>query len=350
MAVVLPKEDKEGDNVAVVTLLSVVVTTLIFGILFLFWGDQILQLLKKSELSSLTGLIVTGIFFNGIYLSMQYLYIRHKEFGGLAKNRIVEAGFTWGGSVLFGFLKFDFMGMFISKISGVIISSILIIKNRGTDIFRNTTLKDVKAVISKYKKFPLVNTPMVLLNTLSLELPVFMISIFFDAKIIGLYALARKVLSLPLNIVGKSFSQVYLQAASEAYNQDRAKLLGIYLETVKKLSLIGIIPVIIAVFSPWIFRFVFGTEWEESGTFLQLMIFWLYFQFVNQPISTTYTIINKQEIGLLLVIGSVILKFTTMYFFSNDAYIMIFALSVVSGIFYIFFNILIYINIKKLET
>jgi O-antigen/teichoic acid export membrane protein len=240
------------------------------------------------------------------------------------------------------------MGLFISKISSAILVSFLILKNRGLQTFTNTSINDIKVVVKKYKKFPLVNTPMVLLNTFSLELPVFMISYFFDAHILGLFALARRVLSIPLNLVGKSFSQVYLQAASEAYNYDRSKLPGIYLETVKKLFLIGLIPVVFALFSPWIFQFVFGSDWKDAGVFLQLMIFWLYFQFVNHPISATYSIINRQEIALWLVVGSVFLKFVTMYYFSQDPFTMIFALSIVSGIFYILFNLIIYINIKNL--
>ena len=348
MAIVLPEEDREANNIAVVMLLSVVATTVIFGILFLLAGDQILELLKKSELSNLTGLIVTGIFFNGVYLSVQYLYIRSKRFGGLSRNRIVEASATGGGSVILGFLKFDYMGMFISKIAGVVVASLLIFKTIGLDTFKNTTAEDIRAVVKKYKKFPLVNTPMVLLNTLSLELPVFMMSIFFDAKIVGLFALSRRVLSIPLNMVAKSVSQVYLQAASEAYNYDKSKLLDIYNNTVKKLMLIGIIPAVLALLSPWIFEYLFGAEWIDSGVFLQLMVFWLYFQFVNHPVSTTFSIIDKQEVALWLVIGTIIFKFVTMYYFSYDPFIMVLALSVVSGIFYILFNLLIYVNIKKL--
>ncbi len=348
-AIVLPKEDSEANTIAVVTLLSVVVTTLIFGILFLLAGEQILELLKKPELSNLTGLIVLGIFFNGIYLSMQYLYIRRKEFGKLSKNRIVEASATGGGSVILGFLKFDYMGIFLSKIAGVVIASLMIFRNTGLNIFKNTGMGEIKAVVKKYKKFPLVNTPMVLLNTLSLELPVFMISIFFDAGIIGLYALARRVLSLPLSMIGRSFSQVYLQAASDAYNQGCEELEKVYISTVKKLALIGIAPVIISLFAPWIFEIVFGPDWVEAGVYLQLMIFWLYFQFINSPISTTYSIINKQEIGLFIILLSIILRFVVMYLFSENAREMILALSLATGVFYIIFNFSIYMTIKKLK-
>lgn len=348
MAIVLPEEDREANNVAVVTLLSVVVTTIIFSILFLAAGESILTLLNKSELSQLTGLIITGVFFNGIYLSMQYLYIRHKEFGGLSKNRIVEAGTTGGGSVLLGFLKFNYMGMFISKIVSVILASLIILKNRGLNTFRGTSVSDIKTVLKKYKKFPLVNTPMTLLNTLSLELPVFMISVFFDARIIGLYALARRVLSLPLSMIGRSFSQVYLQAASEAYNQGGDELKKVYLSTVKKLALIGILPVVVSLFAPYIFAVVFGSEWEEAGVYLQLMIFWLYFQFINSPIATTYSIINKQEIGLFIILISLILRFVVMYIFSDNAREMILALSIVTGVFYMSYNAAIYYQIRKL--
>jgi O-antigen/teichoic acid export membrane protein len=349
LAIVLPKEDKEAQDVAVVTLLSVIATTVIYAVIFLTSGGYILELLKKTELSNLTGLIILGIFFNGLYLSMQYLYIRHKKFGGLAKNRIVEAGATGGGAILLGFFKFDFMGLFISKITGVIAGTLLILKNSGLDVFRQTSLRDVKNVLVKYKKFPLVNTPMTLLNTLSLELPVFMMSIFFDIRVIGLYTLARRVLYLPLSMVGKAFAQVYYQNATEAYQVSSKELIAVFLKTVKNLALIGLIPVIFGVVAPQAFALIFGEDWREGGVYLQLMIFWLYFHFINFPVANTFTIIDKQEIGLGIIIVSLVLRLSAMYYFSDDPFTMILALSIATGLFYIVYIYTIYFSLKKLQ-
>ena len=176
-----------------------------------------------------------------------------------------------------------------------------------------------------------------------------MMAVYFDEATIGLYSLAMRLLVVPLNLLGTSVSRVYFQAASEAYNESPGKLLALYKETVGKLSLIGLAPVVvILVAAPTLVALIFGENWREAGVYMQLLSVALYFRFVNSPISTTFSIIDKQEMALFLTGGSVVIRYLAMYLNSHSPLALITALSVATAIFYAAYNFTIYYFVRKL--
>jgi O-antigen/teichoic acid export membrane protein len=55
--------------------------------------------------------------------------------------------------------------------------------------------------IKRYRKFPLLDSWSSLLNAISWQLPTFILSAFFSAKVVGYYALGMNVLQLPMLLV-----------------------------------------------------------------------------------------------------------------------------------------------------
>ena len=68
-------------------------------------------------------------------------------------------------------------------------------------------------------------------------------------------------------------------------------------------------------------------NWETSGVIMQIMAFGMFFKFITSPISTTFTILNKQEISFYITIFSLILRFFTMLYFNESLVLMLYALS-----------------------
>lgn len=178
-----------------------------------------------------------------------------------------------------------------------------------------------------------------------------MLSRYYGPESVGFYTIAVKLIDSPMNIVAQSVSQVYLKAASDAFNSGKKALRKTYWNTVEKMALIGIVPVIVAaIFSPWVVTIILGAEWKTSGYIVQLLLLMKYVQFINLPVSSTYAIINKQEIALYLVSISIIIRFFAMYFFRYNEFYMITALSVAGALFYVMYNVLIYLSIKNLPS
>ena len=68
---------------------------------------------------------------------------------------------------------------------------------------------------------------------------------------------------------------------------------------------------------------------------MQIMMPWIFFQFVNISVSTTFSVVNRQEVGFLLIVISVLLRYSAMNYWHETAIIQITALSIVASLFYI---------------
>ena len=92
-----------------------------------------------------------------------------------------------------------------------------------------------------------------------------------------------------------------------------------------------------------------GDELTLSGTFMQIMMPWIFFQFVNMPVSTTFSVVNRQGIGFLLIVISVLVRYAVMYYWHETAIIQITALSIVASLFYITYTVSSYLAIKEIK-
>jgi O-antigen/teichoic acid export membrane protein len=171
---------------------------------------------------------------------------------------------------------------------------------------------------------------------LSNQLPLFLLTRFFDAGAAADYGLASRVVSAPMGLIGQSVGQVFYQEASEIKNKN--KPLDDIVKTIyKRLFKIGIIPfIILAAFAPVIFKIVFDSEYETSGQITRIIIPWLFLGFLNAPVSYIITILNKQKTILLYDTGLLISRFVALYsgyYFYNSIMISVLFYSVTGIIF-----------------
>ena len=249
--------------------------------------------------------------------------------------------------IVFGLINPNIVSLFFSYIIGLSTASFIYLKK--SFIFTRPKSEDsLKKIAIKYKKFPIFNSLMVFLNTLSNELPVFFLAQFFSSDKLGLYMLANRLCVIPMNFIGTAIGKVYFQKASEIFNINKQSLLSTYIETTKKLIFIGSIPFIaILVFSPMLIEIIFGEEWIGSALIMQIISISLFFKFITSPIGTTFTVINKQEIAFYLTLLSLIFRFIFMFYFKYSLVSLIWALTVSTSIYYVLYHLLIFISVKK---
>lgn len=347
VAIVLPKDKKKSDEIATLSFLLLAFTTAIFALLFIVLGDTILTLLNASALNNFVFFIIIGIFFTGFYQVTENIVVKNKQFNVLSNNKIFKSLITNGGGITAALIKPTFTGLYSSQLlSNIIVSLTNIYKSKFKLV--KMSKEKITNLFKEYKKFALFNTPLVFINTYSLQLPIFLITFYFGAGTVGLYMIADRLLITPLNVIGQSFQKVYLKEASDAHYKGKGELLKVYKSTVKKLSLIGLAPLIIVfVAAPFAVDLVLGDEWREAGVYMQILMIGFYFRFINSPISSTFSIINKQEIGLIIIIFSLLLRWGAMVMFSQTIYSMLIALTISTSIFYIMYNAVIFYYIKK---
>lgn len=347
MAIALSKSDKEANYVFTLNLILLILTTMLFLVIFYFFSSWILTLLKAKVLEPYVFLLVIGIFLSGLVQIAREILVRNKKFNVIAKNRVAEVGSSQGIAISIGLVSPNFIGLFISQIAGYIISIFLALRYNNLKV--KISLKRLKLVFIKYIDFLKYNTPSVFLNTLSIQLPIFFIAKHFGTEYVGYYMLAIKLIDAPVGVIGGAISQVYYKEAIDRYKVNIYELLELYKSTLKKLLMIILIPsIVLAFFADKLIIFVLGSDWETTGYIITILIIWKFFEFLISPISTTLTVANMQKISfyakLYLSFG---LKLGALLVFNDTFEEMILAISISSAIYYFIFNLLTYYYIRR---
>lgn len=313
LAIMLPKTDEEAANLLCLSLFFVFIITGISVLIIFFAGDVIVNLLNSPELKKYLWLVPVAVFIGGTSLPLNYWNSRTKHFGRLSIARIVSsvvAQTTKLGAGLAGFVS---GGVLIGTgILGQIVSTFVL----GGQIWRddrklfkaNIRWENMIAGLKRYKKFPIITTWSLLLNTLSNQMSIWILAFFFSPIVVGFYAMTRIVLGMPAGLVGGAVAQVFLQKAAEANNYSN-NLSNVVEGVFKRLVSLGIFPFLLLVFiGKDTFIIVFGIRWAEAGVYTQILSLSILFSFIASPISTLFSVLEKQGNGLF---------FNVIFFFTR---------------------------------
>ncbi len=303
LSIMLPKTDEEAANLFGVSLCFVLIITSVTILIIFFAGDIIVRLLNFPELKKYLWLIPISIFVSGLFLALNYWNSRTKHFGRLSIARVVSATTTQATKLAAGFAGYISGGVLIgTSILGNIVSTSILggqIWRDDRQLFKRSVRgKRMIAGLKRYKKFPIFSTWAALLNTVSHQLPTLILAIYFSATVVGFYGLGRLVLGVPMGLVGSAIAQVFFQKAAEAKNRSNEP--SEVVEVVfKRLVSLGIFPfLLLTLIGKDIFIVAFGARWAEAGVYIQILSLWMFFQFISSPISTLFSVLEKQGSAL----------------------------------------------------
>jgi len=327
MVIVIADNEEESRAATLLCFLVVGSMALVFLAGILMGGGALLRHFDAEPIRPYAPLLALGIATSALLVVARNHLIAKKKFSTFSTNSIAQVASTQTFSIGWGFVRPGFLGLFASQILGQVVS-IALAFIRAPIRLRGIGLHRALEVGKKHRKFPLVNTPGVFVNTLGSELPVFLLARFFDASILGFYTLTNRLLNQPMILLGQSVAKVYLGSAAEAERQSEATLLHLYTRTLSKLALLGLIPAaFVMLLAPPAISILLGSEWQAVGRFMQILMVLKYTEFLYAPLSTTFSVIGRQEIGVYLMVTSTVLRAAAMCWFSATPESMLLALA-----------------------
>jgi len=351
MAIMLPDNNKDAFNVVAVSIiLSFIISLIVFvGIFFL--NDEILNFTHQKGVYEYVYFIPLCIFSIGIYQTFNYWSTRLQSYKNNAFSRIAQTSFTGIINIIYGVLQKGTLGLVLGNIGGQIIAALVLAfkaMSQSKTYLKFISQKKIKYTIARYKAHATINTLHVLLdNILSYGIS-FLLVFFFTDAIVGFYSFSFRILKAPLSIIGTAMSQVFFQQANELYNSNQS-IRNLILSIYKKQFLIGIIPfLILFVFAPVLFSFIFGKQWTEAGEVTQILAPWIFLNFLVSPVSSLPVIVNKQKQGFLITLADILLKTAAIAiggYYHN--YVIAFLLLSSSGCLLIIFDLFWYYHIAK---
>lgn len=289
IAIVVPKSDSKASDLFSSGLwLGLFISTLIFIIIF-FFGDEISNIVGGESLGFWIYFVPIMILFFGLLRLGNYFANRNEFYSYMAKAKFLNAVCIVLINVILGFFGFGFEGLILGNLIGIMFAIVYIYFKSGIyntpEIFSFN--KDKYSTAKEFKEYPIYSGSSSFFNGLSLALPVFFLSSYYDASIVGFYAIVNRVLYSPLSFISVSISQVNLKKVTSLIHQNTPILPYLNKLTLGLFSLVAIPMLIIWLYAPSIFSFIFGEEWREAGVFAQILCPAVIIKFVASTLSST---------------------------------------------------------------
>lgn len=302
LAIMLPKTEEDAANITSVCVVLVTLISILTGVVVLFIPEDI-NIFNTPGISKYLPLLPVIIFLNGMFFVQNYWLSRKTRFGVIAGSRVSNTLTSKISQIGLAKMSVTPFGLIGGYIAGYAFADIVMLKGVKKDIqiFKKVSVKRMKEVAIQYKKFPLFSFWSSIANTISPQVPAFLLAYFYSTAVVGHFSLANQVVNLPMGIVGGAIGQVFFQKVSEVKNGngegDMKVIVG---EVYNKLISIGLFPMILLVIlGEQIFTFAFGEEWGISGTYVRILVPWIFLVFLSSPITTLYNVFEKQKVWLI---------------------------------------------------
>lgn len=292
LAIPLPENDEEAASVTVLCLLIVLGATVLTSLLVVLFGNTTAEFLGAAKLSPYLWLLPVGVFASSTYSIFNYWSLRNKSFPAIARTKLRQAFTTLVLQI--GAFKLGAPALLAGQVFGHSAGTLsLALPAFKGPAFQNVSRHGIGRAARRYRRFPIFSTWEGLTNTASLQLAPMVFSAAFGPASLGLYALAHRVLTLPLGLVGYAIGQAFFAHAPDAHREGKMGTSVTHFTVT--LARLGAPPLILLIlFGPDLFALVFGTEWRHAGYIAAWMAPWLYLQFIYSPISTVFSVTESQ--------------------------------------------------------
>lgn len=345
VAMVLPRSQSQGVHLLGIAFQFSLLISSISMVGLLVFKEELLDLLDTPQLDGWIYLAPLALLFSGTFIALSYFANRQHQYARMAKLKMIRAIAIVTVNIGLGLVGFGFEGLLIGSLAGLFLATCYFFYLYRKQLsIRILVWTNKKSVLSrKYKDYPIYNASTGLLNGITLSLPVFFIAHYYSESVVGYFALVVRVVNAPLSIISASVSQVNLKKIIDLVNGQSEVLPYLYKVALALAGLVTMPTLVIMIFAPEIFVFLFGSQWSEAGVYAQILIPALAVKFVSSTLSSTMGATNNNKYGAMWKICSFVTTFGVLACFAPKGDIMhlLYALLVNDSLLYIFYFYLI---------
>jgi O-antigen/teichoic acid export membrane protein len=313
--ILLVKTDEEANQAEKLNRIINLIFSLTTIPLIIVFGNKLAEYFNSPDLNTWLFLLPIQIFFSGQSEIFRVKANRMKKYSTLSMNTILSAFITPLVSLVLGFSIEGPFGLFLGLILGQLISTIYLqFKVKSVKILKISLseFREMIKIAKRHYKFPLYSLPSELINRAGRQLPVFLIGYLSGESAVGVYNLCSRMLSLPVTLISGAVSEVFKKRVIDEYHAI-GNCKKIFKNTAKMLLLIGVFPtILLLIFGPELFSYVFGNKWLEAGIYAQILSPMYLLQLIVSPLTYFYYLKEKLGEDLILhicYIGSLFLLF-----------------------------------------
>lgn len=242
------------------------------------------------------------VFVAGCVTLFSQLAVRDKAYSKIGTRNTAQSLAITAGQ--FGFAPLRGIPGFNGLIAGSVIGSavgVFVLRQYAARYVRVVAWHSSLAGLSRYWKFPVVFAPMTSFMLLAQQGPVFVIAHRFSAAEVGQFAMADRVLAVPIALIGLAVGSVFEGEMAERLRRGTSDVSTVYLRTSGVLGAVGALGGLVLWFlakplSVW----ALGDEWTVAGETLAVMSTVLFSRMVVNPTRQFLQLLEKATQAFVL--------------------------------------------------
>ena len=313
-ALPLPSDSHEATDLLILSILVTVVMTALLAIAGYLLAPSIGAAAGSSTtVVTLWPLIAAGSLLSGLQQILSLWATRVQAFGPQAASNVAAAATQSASQTLLGWLGVTGVGLPVGYMAGRVawIATLVVSASSArTASWQIPSAKRLVAVADRYRRFPLFTMPSSVLNALSAQAPVLLLTALFDLTVVGWFSLTLRILYLPGTLIGAAVGQVYYARIGRV---DRIQSVPVTTGVFRGLLTIGTGPlVVLAIAGQDLFAILFGEQWREAGRYAQWMAPWLLLVFIAIPLAPMVLVRGRQRTELVFQFALLVVRVTTL--------------------------------------
>lgn len=353
IAIPLPKKDSVAMDLLKLSIASATLISIIIAVPVVIIPERLSRMIGQPEMLPYLWMIPLGGWLASCYDATQYWASRKKRFALITRTRMTRAvggvGFQVGAGavspspfgLLFGHMIYGGLGLL-----GLLRSML----RNDRDQLVHTDISQLKNTAAEYRRYPRLSVPEAVFNAAGVEVPILLIAAVAVGPEAGFLMLAIRVMGLPMALVGSSVAQVYLAEAPEKLRD--GVLVAFTRETMWRLFQVGAPLLCIAgIVSPFLFPYIFGSEWARAGVIVAWLTPWFILQLVASPVSMVLHVTGNVALSMWLQLGGAIIRIGAVLMAISSLPQFITEIYAISGIaFYTLYIILIFRELRRVTA
>jgi lipopolysaccharide exporter len=348
ISILLPASIRESIRISILSVKNILFTT------FLSFLILVAVAFLKSNINLSFTLLPLSILIGGINLVLTANLNYKKEYKKIAISKFMQTFFTVACNLLLFFIldfETDGFELVFSILAGQLICMLIQCNFLNINFNRviNLLYKKYPIKIAKrYYDFAVFSLPASYLANIMTWLPVFVLGIFFTNELVGQYALANRILIVPLAIIGGSLSQVLLKDFSEKINNKESLVQSIFFIWGVSFILLAIPTSIVFIHGEYLISILLGDQWSVSGKLITLLIIPTIFNFCLNLTSVSHAVFRLQHFSLIISILTLLVKIGVTFFFLDSYVFLLLTYVLVDTFFIIALNVLVIFRMMKI--
>lgn len=227
-------------------------------------------------------------------VAVSYWFNRFGEYRKLASLRVVQALLSAACGLIAGFLAIR-DGLIYATVVATAVGLVPYLHYGLTSLASVPGSESMAHAARANRRAPFFLLPTALMDVLTLQLPFFLISMWFSIESTGQYRMAWTILALPGALVGHAIAQVFFQRYSDVWPDAHAAR-ALLVKSWKTLALLGLGPLIVVLsLGEFLFSFVLGEPWREAGLIGAYLAPMVFVSLIHSPTSTTFIVMGMER-------------------------------------------------------